>query len=704
MADRSYLYVYYLFEGAWQGWAHTQNFSEIRLKCMQTLLATKGWDLFDVQLLLDIPLIPRTNDGWLYRERRQLNFASTKKFNKVDGISFDTESGQVQFSFQPVTLKSGEAMFDSNDVIEVFQRGLTSCFFTLNQPDNNFHAHPFQEMLYYPSSLLYTQYCATLLHTDYLLKMFTSGTEVCAKPPFEMRPISGSFFERLPVHLQQKLKPLHDRERNFSFGRAHRFWIEADEVIYERKLVGNQIQYRVDDVRLRVRKHLLIRDAEGKLVDDEEANESEEEKCSAESQFAKAFTDHYDETGSYFPELLRLKELLKLSALYIFARSRYEHLKAPVNPYPIQCHLAELRTKIDYPQTTDEQIDRYYNMALSKSDISSWNISSYEEQSARSMIRSKLEEVDQNIIGDAVVSICSQAHIPISSIARLYVKAWLDYQLGGTEKLARFIANGLTARDYALMGPIEQLKIRVSENEEKYDRMKHADDTCNWVPAVFLNKTGSGMHVYGGVNLQLKLTEGQVPINSMSSRYDAADIFAGQTNVSSTGPRNQQEYQTMKHNLSVAAASSSGSCQGDLPNEGTSIGSRSSVGASSGNGNGRKAPYDVGNLTGKESNDSNNDVSNFVGGSYTIVTPINKVTLYRLYGGKAGKVGQYWTLEEREGNWGTRHDLALLDEWNSVKFSTKIDIPEGVYFIVGRVAAQKGALGGSFQAFIPSSQ
>ena len=410
MVDRSYMFVYYLFEGVWRGWARTQNFSEMRLKCMEVMLATKGWNLFDVQLLLDIPLIPRTTDGWICQERQQLNFSSSHRFSKVDGISFDTVSGQVQFLFQPATTNGSDAMFDSNDVVEVFQQGLTSCLFTLNQPDHDLHAHPFQEMLYFSSSLLCTQYCATLLHTDYLLKMFTTGTEVSAKPPFEMRPISEGFFRRLPAHLQEKLNPLHDRERNLSFGRAHRFWIEADDVVYEQQLIGTQMVFRVSDVRLRVRKHLLISNIEGKLVDDEEANESEEEKRSAESQFAKAFTDHYDEIGSYFPELLRLKELLKLSALYLFTRSRYQQLKEPVNSNRIETSLAEWKRTIMYPRATTAQVDTYYNETLSKNGVSSWQVSASEQQRVRSSIRSQLEEVDRQIVDNAVKSICELAN------------------------------------------------------------------------------------------------------------------------------------------------------------------------------------------------------------------------------------------------------------------------------------------------------
>ncbi len=61
------------------------------------------------------------------------------------------------------------------------------------------------------------------------------------------------------------------------------------------------------------------------------------------------------------------------------------------------------------------------------------------------------------------------------------------------------------------------------------------------------------MRIYGGVNLQLKLTEGRVPRNDTASGCNAANIFASQTNVSATGPRNKQEYDLMKQGLVESA-------------------------------------------------------------------------------------------------------------------------------------------------------
>ena len=96
-----------------------------------------------------------------------------------------------------------------------------------------------------------------------------------------------------------------------------------------------------------------------------------------------------------------------------------------------------------------------------------------------------------------------------------------------------------------------------------------------------------------------------------------------------------------------------------------------------------------------------NELGNFVACSYAVVTAEKPLTLHRLFGGEAREIGQYWTLEQRERNFGYRLDLGVLEEWNTLEFSTTLEIPKGVRFIVGEVAAQGFCLGGGLQAFIP---
>ncbi len=128
------------------------------------------------------------------------------------------------------------------------------------------------------------------------------------------------------------------------------------------------------------------------------------------------------------------------------------------------------------------------------------------------------------------------------------------------------------------------------------------------------------MRIYGGVKLSFKLTKGRVPVNNLASEYNAANIFACQTNVPVTGPRNKQEYQAMKQNLIVASSRNSEQNISSLlctfnthfsSVAGSSLGASATRVASGGNssggggpsprdGNGRKPTDDTKNSTSQE--------------------------------------------------------------------------------------------------------
>lgn len=121
-----------------------------------------------------------------------------------------------------------------------------------------------------------------------------------------------------------------------------------------------------------------------------------------------------------------------------------------------------------------------------------------------------------------------------------------------------------------------------------------------------------------------------------------------------------------------------------------------------------------GPLTDYQANDKH--YSNFRGGSYILTTPSNDgMMLYRRYGGpRAGRDGQYWLVESREGNLSLRMDAAVPKEWgNDLSKEVKIVVPKGLLLIEGYAAAQNphsaygrtsneyGFLGGGWQVFIP---
>lgn len=108
-------------------------------------------------------------------------------------------------------------------------------------------------------------------------------------------------------------------------------------------------------------------------------------------------------------------------------------------------------------------------------------------------------------------------------------------------------------------------------------------------------------------------------------------------------------------------------------------------------------PYDFGPLNVISGGHNNN----FIGGTYYVTTPKEKVVLFRLHGGNAGEYGQYWTTEPRQGNLGYRFDASVLPAWNSLDKTATLIVPEGVNLYEGKVSRQAQYHGGGWQVFIP---
>ncbi|CAF3658325.1 unnamed protein product [Rotaria sp. Silwood1] len=518
ISDPSHLHRYYQFEGIWRGWILSQDFNSIRELSMSTLLATRKWDMFDVQNLLSNPLIPRTNDGWLTDKRQPLGISGNQYFTNVDGISFNIDTGEIKLFLVPTKNKI-DALFSDNDLNEVFSKGITQAIFTLDQPDSKLLSHPFQEMKYGPSSsLVHTQYLATLLHADYLLKMITTGTEVCAIAPFPMEKESN-VLRRLPRHLQELLKPLHQREKTKNlWGNAHRFWIEAGNLIYERQVnkAQSEIIYRLGDVKMFVKKHLLEYDEQGNLIDDTIRNNTNLDQ-SPEGLFAKAFTDHYNEIGSYFPELLRLKELLKLGALLAILQNHYENLTEMMTneQSSVEEMLTSVKSQIrEYPHATTYNVNYHYSNILRENNVSSTDVPSHMITELKDKILSQLRDADENCVNQIAIQICHVHKSNNINHVKSLVDNWLRYN--SDQALVNFIVN--------------------AKRNHRRMLIKNIENVCCWVPAVFFNMKNNPIRVYGGVSLQLNLTQGRVPPSPPAVSYNASQIISSGGSSGRTPP------------------------------------------------------------------------------------------------------------------------------------------------------------------------
>lgn len=94
--------------------------------------------------------------------------------------------------------------------------------------------------------------------------------------------------------------------------------------------------------------------------------------------------------------------------------------------------------------------------------------------------------------------------------------------------------------------------------------------------------------------------------------------------------------------------------------------------------------------------------STFRSGSYTELTTSEPTTMYRVWGGKVGEIGPYWTRTPPSGPVQSIVDSALNPSWgNTATNVTKIQVPPGVKIYEGTAASQGGLVGGGNQIFIP---
>lgn len=96
----------------------------------------------------------------------------------------------------------------------------------------------------------------------------------------------------------------------------------------------------------------------------------------------------------------------------------------------------------------------------------------------------------------------------------------------------------------------------------------------------------------------------------------------------------------------------------------------------------------------------------FRSGLYTANTLSESTTLYRVYGGSAGKVGQYWTRVKPTGPLQSQLDLALVPAWgNTAENVATLRVPAGTTIFEGAAAPQSTGvgqlIGGGNQVYIP---
>jgi curved DNA-binding protein CbpA len=311
--------VYHAYEDTLTKWCDEKNESQqlekqakLKLQAIELLLEQEGVLQSRMQKLIDQPYIhmQRDRDGWLV-SNNELDFPDKAKvaiYKSFDGYEIDYETGTVTLLLKPWQGEDSRSLrlFSDFDILQMINLGIGGGFLSLDHVDADKRYHPLQAVRFSPDYLEGTEYLKTLFMTDYLLKMFTTGVEISAHPPYRTRAID-SLLQALPDHLRKILMLCRDNHHGKS--RAHRFWITAEAIERQEHEVGHTKKFHFGDIKMTVKKHLLDFNENGTLKD----AQVDEHDQTPEGQFALQFTKYYNEIGQYFPEFARLKELVKIS-------------------------------------------------------------------------------------------------------------------------------------------------------------------------------------------------------------------------------------------------------------------------------------------------------------------------------------------------------------------------------------------------------
>lgn len=475
MSTSSSIYQYYYFDGVWKGWIDNEQFIDQRENCMQALLYDHDWIMNDVEDLLYWPIVPRTPDGWLLNAKHRLQIEQPG-YSQVIGITLNNDTGDIELMLTQAK-KNEHNLFDAADIMDVLTNSITFAYFTLDPPSTEYHSHPFNEIRYIPKRLSkIPNYLLTLLHTDYLLKMFSTGVEICSFQPFEMRSSTENLMQRLPVYIREELQAITLKESGIITDSVHRFWIQPESTIeYEQtsykgffgRTNENITQlYLNDNIKMCVKQHRMKYDETDNLVDDERDTGDDQ---SAEAQFARIFTKYYDVIGEYFPELLRLKELLKLNILSRIIQARYksqiDSISQLENDPSLDKHLKEVKKTVGrYPTGT--------------------------------------REFDEKVVNTMAKTLSKQFYCKKGE-AKPYIIDWLKSGQGQT--LIQYAKQSLIEQKAKLKFTIEKLNLFYDDSNDDDDTMTSDLSKCSWVPAAF--SLNLNIKVYGGIALNSNLKE-----------------------------------------------------------------------------------------------------------------------------------------------------------------------------------------------------
>jgi hypothetical protein len=517
-----------------------KDFEGAQARAMEEMLREKGWSWNDVVNRMRSPLSPRDSDGWLIQ---QPYLGVRMEFAELKGFSFDMDPDHpsIEIIAIPADNSRGRVgLFSMQDVQTVLQldaSDLYPIFFSLDPPSENQRFHPFQQFRYGTEKLQKTPLLHTLFETDYLLKSFSVGSEVSAKPPFDQRPCKEGLLKNLPPHLQEAVKPV--AERGHTLSNINRFWIQAEELIYDQNQVGSKITVRVGDLKMKIHSHPLFHGADGKLQDTEHDTDPE----SPEAKFADDLTSHYNEIGLHFPMFARLRELAKLQLIGIILQSILDQMKEKADGIGVEVPREMLTTiqrdAYQHHQTKVGEILQELSRDIgtwpaadSSNEISTLTRKMMDElpyhvraQASYSDVKpfaiKALQTKDSSVLSQVVDGLMQLCENRVSRYSlESSVRQWLTYRsTSRTSDLKSLICKHipLPTRD-------DVKRQIISYHHQKYNAFQRKVNSitasppgqdrnpCKWVPAALLKEENmdSIRLCYGGVLIAPKIKSGHV--------------------------------------------------------------------------------------------------------------------------------------------------------------------------------------------------
>lgn len=283
--------LYRAYEACLKNWYEDEHNPDLekrfRSQLMQELLTANKWTFNHVTNNLRSRWVDigRDNQGWMQPARAltDVNSQQSTFFKSITGVEINHETGQIDFKYVP--WKQGDSAYSRLislfDIHELLDLNIGAAVFSLDLPSDDktyrdMRFHPFNKMRLMPARLYGSQLAYWMLMADYLLKFLTTGHEVQAAEPFDIKPID-TIIQKLPAHLKKIINDIRQSKAIRGDNIVHRFWIEAEPITYaessENEVESTHIKkIAFDEMKMVIKKHQM-RFINGELKDVEENNE-----------------------------------------------------------------------------------------------------------------------------------------------------------------------------------------------------------------------------------------------------------------------------------------------------------------------------------------------------------------------------------------------------------------------------------------------